>query len=140
MRNDKAGGSGKKRGASAVARIDLHPSASKAASGLMSAMAVEFDRWMADEVEGLAESISVVDGSESSPHVRAHLRQLAEQLARQADTLGYPDIVQVGQTLYNQTGQTFPIVIGWMGFFLLGSLILSYIVNYFNRRLKLVER
>ena len=99
MRNDKAGGSGKKRGASAAARIDLHPSASKAASGLMSAMAVEFDRWMADEVEELAESISVVDGSESSPHVRAHLRQLAEQLARQADTLGYPDIVQVATRL-----------------------------------------
>ncbi len=54
--------------------------------------------------------------------------------------VAYPDIVQVGQTLYNQTGQTFPIVIGWMGFFLLGSLILSYIVNYFNRSLKLVER
>ena len=102
MRNDKAGGSGRKRGASAAARIDLHPSASKAASGLMSAMAVEFDRWMADEVEELAESFSVVDGSETSPHVRAHLRRLAEQLARQADTLGYPDIVQVATRLSKQ--------------------------------------
>ncbi len=54
--------------------------------------------------------------------------------------VAYPDIVQVGQTLYNQTGQTFPIVLTWMGFFLTGSLILSYIVNYFNRRLTLVER
>ena len=54
--------------------------------------------------------------------------------------VAYPDIVQVGQTLYNQTGQTFPIVIAWMGFFLIGSLVLSSIVNYFNRRLKLVER
>ena len=54
--------------------------------------------------------------------------------------VAYPDIVHVGQTLYNQTGQTFPIVILWMGFFLTGSLILSSIVNYFNRRLQLVER
>ena len=54
--------------------------------------------------------------------------------------VAFPDIVHVGQTLYNQTGQTFPIVIIWMGFFLTGSLILSSIVNYFNRRLQLVER
>lgn len=54
--------------------------------------------------------------------------------------VAFPDIVQVGQTIYNQTGQTFPVVILWMGFFLIGSLILSSIVNYFNRRLKLVER
>lgn len=54
--------------------------------------------------------------------------------------VAFPDIVQVGQTLYNQTGQTIPVVLMWMGFFLAGSLILSYIVNYFNRRLKLVER
>ena len=54
--------------------------------------------------------------------------------------VAFPDIVQVGQTLYNQTGQTFPIVLSWMGFFLTGSLILSSIVNYFNRRMKLVER
>ena len=54
--------------------------------------------------------------------------------------VAFPDIVQVGQTLYNQTGQTFPIVIAWMAFFLTGSLILSSIVNYFNRRMQLVER
>ncbi len=54
--------------------------------------------------------------------------------------VAFPDIVQVGQTLYNQTGQTFPVVILWMAFFLAGSLVLSSIVNYFNRRLKLVER
>lgn len=54
--------------------------------------------------------------------------------------VAFPDIVHVGQTLYNQTGQTFPVVITWMAFFLTGSLVLSYIVNHFNRRLKLVER
>jgi HPt (histidine-containing phosphotransfer) domain-containing protein len=108
MRNDKAGGSGKKHGAGDAARVDLHPSAGKAASGLMSAMAVEFDRWMADEVEELAESISVIDGAETSPHVRAHLRQLAEQLARQAETLGYPDIVQVATRLSKRFGSDAP--------------------------------
>jgi general L-amino acid transport system permease protein len=54
--------------------------------------------------------------------------------------VAFPDIVQVGQTLYNQTGMTFPIVLMWMAFFLSGSLVLSSIVNYWNRRLKLVER
>ncbi len=54
--------------------------------------------------------------------------------------VAYPDIVQVGQTLYNQGGPTFTIVALWMAFFLTGSLVLSSIVNYFNRRLKLVER
>lgn len=54
--------------------------------------------------------------------------------------VAFPDIVQVGQTLYNQTGQTFPIVLMWMAFFLTGSLILSSIVNAWNRRLQLVER
>ena len=54
--------------------------------------------------------------------------------------VAFPDIVQVGQTLYNQTGATISIVALWMAFFLTGSLVLSSIVNYFNRRLKLVER
>ncbi len=54
--------------------------------------------------------------------------------------VAFSDIVQVGQTLYNQTGQTVPVVSLWMAFYLSGSLILSSIVNFANRRLKLVER
>jgi general L-amino acid transport system permease protein len=54
--------------------------------------------------------------------------------------VAYPEIVQVGQTLYNQTGQTIPVVLTWMGFYLTGSLVLSAIVNYYNRRLRLKER
>jgi general L-amino acid transport system permease protein len=54
--------------------------------------------------------------------------------------VAYPEIVTAGQTLYNQTGQTIPIVLIWMGFYLAGSLVLSSIVNYYNRRLRLVER
>jgi general L-amino acid transport system permease protein len=54
--------------------------------------------------------------------------------------VAYPEIVTAGQTLYNQTGQTIPIVLIWMGFYLAGSLVLSSSVNYYNRRLRLVER
>ncbi|MDH3540659.1 MAG: ABC transporter permease subunit [Acidimicrobiia bacterium] len=54
--------------------------------------------------------------------------------------VAFPDIVAVGQTITNQTGQTVPVILIWMGFFLGGSLILSSIVNFYNRRLALVER
>jgi general L-amino acid transport system permease protein len=40
----------------------------------------------------------------------------------------------------NQTGQSLPIVIVWMGFFLTLSLTISAIVNYYNRKMMLVER
>jgi His/Glu/Gln/Arg/opine family amino acid ABC transporter permease subunit len=54
--------------------------------------------------------------------------------------VAYPEIVSVGQTTSNQTGQTLPVIAVWMGFFLFGSLVLSSIVNFYNRRMKLVER
>lgn len=57
-----------------------------------------------------------------------------------AIAVGYSDIVQVGQTVYNQTGKTLPVVAIWMLFYLACSLTISVIVNYYNVRLKLVER
>ena len=54
--------------------------------------------------------------------------------------VAFPDIVQIGQTTYNQNGQSIPVIFIWMGFYLAGSLIISAIVNFYNRRLKLVER
>ena len=54
--------------------------------------------------------------------------------------VAYPDIVQVGQTIFNQTGQTIPIVISWMAWYSFVSLTLSAIVNRWNKKLKLVER
>lgn len=54
--------------------------------------------------------------------------------------VAYPEIVQIGQTVYNQNGQTIPVLLIWMAFFLVGSLLISAIVNYYNRRTKLVER
>ena len=54
--------------------------------------------------------------------------------------VAYADIVAVGTTIINQTGQSLPVVTVWMAFFLTGSLIISSIVNWFNRRMQLVER
>ncbi|MFQ5554908.1 MAG: ABC transporter permease subunit [Acidimicrobiia bacterium] len=54
--------------------------------------------------------------------------------------VAFSDIVQVGQTIYNQTGQSLPVVLIWMAFFLTGSLSISAVVNFYNRRLALVER
>lgn len=57
-----------------------------------------------------------------------------------AIAVGFSDIVQVGGTVYNQTGQSMPVFLVWMVFYSLGSLSLSSITNYYNRKLALVER
>ena len=57
-----------------------------------------------------------------------------------AIAVGYSDIVQVGTTVFNQTGKTLPVVGIWMLFYLSCSLTISVIVNWFNVRMQLVER
>ena len=57
-----------------------------------------------------------------------------------AIAVGYSDLVQVGTTVYNQTGKTLPVVAIWMLFYLSVSLTISVVVNYINLRLKIVER
>lgn len=54
--------------------------------------------------------------------------------------VGYAEVTAVGQTLFNQTGATVQVVLIWMGFYLTVSLTLSAIVNWYNRRVALVER
>ena len=54
--------------------------------------------------------------------------------------VAYADIVQIGQTIFNQEGQTLAVFIIWMGFYSIVSLILSGVVNYYNRKMVLVER
>ena len=54
--------------------------------------------------------------------------------------VAFADIVAVGVTIINQTGQSLPVVLVWMAFFLTVSLSLSAVVNYYNRRMQLVER
>ncbi len=54
--------------------------------------------------------------------------------------IGYADLVTVGSTIGNQKGQfltVFPVI---MAFYLTCSLSISAVVNYFNRRLAIVER
>lgn len=54
--------------------------------------------------------------------------------------VAYPEIVAVGQTLANQSGQFMQTFLLWIVFYLSVSLIISYLVNFYNRRLRLVER
>ena len=54
--------------------------------------------------------------------------------------VAFPEMVQVGQTMFNQTGDTIQVILMWMGFYLSISLLLSVLVNYYNRRTRLVER
>lgn len=54
--------------------------------------------------------------------------------------IAYAEIVAVGSTISNQTGQALQVTIVWMAFYLTVSLTLSAIVNYYNRKLRLVER
>lgn len=54
--------------------------------------------------------------------------------------VAYAEVVAVGFTLSNQTGQSLPIVLTWMVFYLTVSLSISVVVNYYNRKLALVER
>ena len=57
-----------------------------------------------------------------------------------AIAVGYSDLAQVGQTLFSQTGKSIEIFSIWMLFYLACSLTISAVVNWFNVRLRLVER
>jgi len=57
-----------------------------------------------------------------------------------AVAIAYPDLVAVGGTVLNQTGQAVEIVSIWMLFYLGLSVLTSIIMGYFNKRAALVER
>jgi general L-amino acid transport system permease protein len=58
-----------------------------------------------------------------------------------AVAIGYPDFVSVfAGTVLNQTGQAVEVILMTMGVFLLISLATSLFMNWFNRRMALVER
>lgn len=57
-----------------------------------------------------------------------------------AVVIGYPDLVATGGTVLNQTGQAVEIVGIWMLVYLSLSLLTSVFMNWFNARMKLVER
>jgi general L-amino acid transport system permease protein len=57
-----------------------------------------------------------------------------------AVAIGYPELVAVGGTILNQTGQSIEIVAIWMLVYLSLSIITSVFMNWFNARMALVER
>lgn len=58
-----------------------------------------------------------------------------------AVAIGYPDLVQVfAGTVLNQTGQAVEVIAITMGVYLLISVVTSLIMNWYNRRIALVER
>ncbi|WP_027179616.1 amino acid ABC transporter permease [Maridesulfovibrio bastinii] len=57
-----------------------------------------------------------------------------------AVAIGYPDFVSVGGTILNQSGQAIEIVGIWMGVYLCISLLISCGMNWYNNKVRLVER
>ena len=57
-----------------------------------------------------------------------------------AVAIGYPDLVAMGGTTLNQTGQAVEIVFVWMAVYLTLSLLTSAFMNWFNARIRLKER
>jgi general L-amino acid transport system permease protein len=57
-----------------------------------------------------------------------------------AVAIGYPDIVSVGGTILNQTGQSIEVISIWMLVYLIISLTISMVTNWYNAKIMLVER
>ncbi len=58
-----------------------------------------------------------------------------------AVAVGYPDLVQVfAGTVLNQTGQAVEVIVITMAVYLIISLVTSFLMNLYNRRVMLVER
>jgi general L-amino acid transport system permease protein len=57
-----------------------------------------------------------------------------------AVAIGYPDLVAMGGTVLNQTGQAIEVIAIWMVVYLTLSLLTSAFMNWFNARMRLVER
>lgn len=54
--------------------------------------------------------------------------------------IGYPELVAVGSTVLNQSGQSIEVVVIWMAVYLSISLTVSVFMNWFNSKMALVER
>ncbi|MBN9670415.1 amino acid ABC transporter permease [Roseibium aggregatum] len=57
-----------------------------------------------------------------------------------AVAIAYPDLVSMGGTVLNQTGQAIEVIGIWMAVYLSLSLITSAFMNWYNQRMALVER
>lgn len=57
-----------------------------------------------------------------------------------AIAVGFPDLFSIGQTILNQTGQSIPVFVMIMIAYLAMSLITSVFMNWYNHRIRLIER
>ncbi|NTU86088.1 MAG: ABC transporter permease subunit [Chloroflexales bacterium] len=57
-----------------------------------------------------------------------------------AVAIGYPDLFYVASTINNQTGQAVPVILMLMASYLSLSLLTSLVMNWYNKRIQLVER
>ncbi len=57
-----------------------------------------------------------------------------------AIAIGFPDLVYAGGTVNNQSGKIIEVVFVWMVVYLTLSLLTAAFMNWFNSRMKLVER
>ncbi len=56
-----------------------------------------------------------------------------------AVVIGYQDIVSIGETVLNQSGQAIEVISIYMAFYLVLSLLTSLFMNYYNKRTALVR-
>ncbi|NPA30449.1 MAG: ABC transporter permease subunit [Chloroflexi bacterium] len=57
-----------------------------------------------------------------------------------AVAIGYPDLFNVAGTIFNQTGRSIEVIVIIMAVYLSFSLITSAFMNWYNRKIRLVER
>jgi general L-amino acid transport system permease protein len=57
-----------------------------------------------------------------------------------AVAIGYPELVAVGGTILNQTGKAIEVISIWMLVYLSLSLFTSSLMNWYNAKMRLVER
>jgi general L-amino acid transport system permease protein len=57
-----------------------------------------------------------------------------------AIAVGYPDLYNVSQTIGNQSGQNIQVIVMIMATYLAMSLVVSFIMNFINRRIQITER
>ena len=107
--------------------------------------AVSKGQWEAAESIGLSRSltlrIEILPQSvrESIPTKTSHNLNINKNSSL-AVAIGYPDIVSVVNTTLNQTGQAIEGILLIMAAYLTVSLSISVFMNWYNRRLALVER
>lgn len=94
------------RDSGSTADVRVHPATAEATSAMVATLTQEFRRWMADEIEELAESVCEPRHKGAPAHTTADIRDLTDQLAHQAEMLGYPQIVTIAQRLkqFNEDG------------------------------------